>query len=317
LIAAGHIEPAKTILAWRRWNKLLQYVDKLPTHVHPVTGRIHASLNITATHTGRFACSDPNLQNIPRKTEDGRRIRGAFIAKQGYKIISADYSQIEFRLLAELANIETIKEHLRAGLDIHKVVASEVFGVPIGDVKDDLRNLAKAIVYGIIYGRGAKSLAHELEISIGQAKAYRNRFFQRLPGVRVFMHETTQTVRRLGCVTTMFGRRCSYPDIRSYDQGKRDAAEREAINARVQGSAADIVRRAMVRMDATLADAGLGAQMLMQIHDELLLESPTDEIEAAIPVIKQVMEEATLPDVVLSVPLVVEARAADNWDEAH
>jgi DNA polymerase-1 len=317
LAEEGHALPQK-ILEWRQVSKLKStYTDALPAFVNPQTHRVHTSYALAATPTGRLSSSDPNLQNIPVRTEEGRKIRRAFVADAGYKLVSADYSQIELRLLAEIADIPALKQAFRDGLDIHAMTASEMFGVPVAGMPGEVRRRAKAINFGIIYGISAFGLANQLGISREEAGAYIKKYFERFPGIRAYMDATKEACRRDGYVTTLFGRKCHYPDIRASNPSIRAFNERASINARLQGTAADIIRRAMVRMDAALAKERLSAQMLLQVHDELIFEVPEDEIARTLPVVKRVMEEAPLPAVALSVPLQVDARAASNWDEAH
>jgi DNA polymerase I len=317
LAEEGHALPQK-ILEWRQVAKLRStYTDALPTFVNPTTHRVHTCYALAATTTGRLSSSEPNLQNIPVRTEDGRKIRRAFIAAPGHKLVSADYSQIELRLLAEIADIPALKQAFRDGLDIHAMTASEMFGVPVAGMPGEVRRRAKAINFGIIYGISAFGLANQLGIPREEAGAYIKKYFERFPGIRAYMDATKEFCRKHGYVTTVFGRKCHYPDITASNPSIRAFNERAAINARLQGSAADIIRRAMIRMDAALAKERLAAQMLLQVHDELIFEVPDDEVPRTLKVVKQVMEDAPLPAVALTVPLAVDARAADNWDEAH
>src|SRR6267378_4198978 len=317
LAEQGHAFPKK-ILEWRQVSKLKStYTDALPTYVHPQTHRVHTTYALAATTTGRLSSNEPNLQNIPVRTEDGRKIRRAFIATPGHKLVSADYSQIELRLLAEIADIPVLKQAFRDGLDIHAMTASEMFGVPIKDMPSEVRRRAKAINFGIIYGISAFGLANQLGIAREEASAYIKKYFERFPGIRAYMDETRDFCKRNGYVLTLFGRKCHYPDIVNSNASIRAFNERAAINARLQGTAADIIRRAMVRMEGALAKQKLSAQMLLQVHDELVFELPDDEVAKTLPVVKKVMEEAPMPALDLSVPLAVDARAADNWDEAH
>jgi len=317
LAEQGHALPQK-ILDWRQVSKLRStYTDALPDYVNPTTKRVHTCYSLASTTTGRLSSSEPNLQNIPIRNEEGRKIRRAFIAAPGMKLISADYSQIELRLLAEIADIEPLKKAFREGLDIHALTASEMFGVPVKDMPADVRRRAKAINFGIIYGISAFGLANQLAIPREEAGAYIKKYFERFPGIRAYMDETKAFAKQHGYVATLFGRKCHYPDIANSNPSVRAFNERAAINARLQGTAADIIRRAMVRMDAALSKQRLAAQMLLQVHDELVFEVPADEVAKTLPVIKQVMEGAQMPAVSLSVPLAVDARAADNWDEAH
>lgn len=317
LAEQGHEFP-KRILEWRQVTKLKStYTDLLPTFVHPQTNRIHTSYSLASTTTGRLSSSEPNLQNIPVRTEDGRKIRRAFISTPGHKLVSADYSQIELRLLAEIADIPSLRQAFQDGLDIHAMTASEMFGVPIKDMPAEVRRRAKAINFGIIYGISAFGLANQLGIPREEASSYIKKYFERFPGIRAYMDQTRDFCREHGYVVTLFGRKCHYPDIRSPNPSHRAFNERAAINARLQGSAADIIRRAMIRMEDTLAAKKLSAQMLLQVHDELIFEVPDDEVENTLPVVQQVMQDAPFPAVVMSVPLHVDARAAHNWDEAH
>jgi DNA polymerase I len=317
LAEQGHEFPKK-ILEWRQVSKLKStYTDALPTYVHPQTHRVHTTYALAATTTGRLSSNEPNLQNIPVRTEDGRKIRRAFIASPRHKLVSADYSQIELRLLAEIADIPVLKQAFRDGLDIHAMTASEMFGVPIKGMPGEVRRRAKAINFGIIYGISAFGLANQLGIAREEASAYIKKYFERFPGIRAYMDETRDFCRTHGYVKTLFGRKCHYPDIRASNASVRSFNERAAINARLQGTAADIIRRAMIRMEDALVERKLSAQMLLQVHDELIFEVPDDEVAATLPVVQHVMQDAPFPAVLLSVPLHVDARAADNWDEAH
>ncbi|MEW6258192.1 MAG: DNA polymerase I, partial [Pseudomonadota bacterium] len=317
LAEAGHQLPQK-ILEWRQLSKLRStYTDALPAYVNPRTKRVHTAYALAATTTGRLSSSEPNLQNIPIRTEEGRRIRRAFVAEPGNLLVSADYSQIELRLLAEIADIPSLRQAFRDGLDIHALTASEMFGVPVEGMPSEVRRRAKAINFGIIYGISAFGLANQLGIPREEAGLYIRRYFERFPGIRAYMDETKAYCREHGYVTTLFGRRCHYPDIAASNPSVRAFNERAAINARLQGTAADIIRRAMVRMEPALAKAKLAARMLLQVHDELVFEVPEGEVEATLPVVREVMEQASLPAVALAVPLKVDARGAPNWDEAH
>jgi DNA polymerase-1 len=317
LAEQGHDFPRK-ILDWRQVSKLKStYTDALPEHVDPQTRRVHTTYALAATTTGRLSSNEPNLQNIPVRNEEGRKIRRAFIATPGHKLVSADYSQIELRLLAEIADIPVLKQAFRDGLDIHAMTASEMFGVPVQGMPGEIRRRAKAINFGIIYGISAFGLANQLGIPREEAAAYIKKYFERFPGIRAYMDATRDFCREHGYVTTLFGRKCHYPDIKSPNPSHRAFNERAAINARLQGTAADIIRRAMVRMDDALAGKKLSAKMLLQVHDELIFEVPDDEVAATLPVVQHVMQDAPFPAVLLSVPLRVDARAADNWDEAH
>ncbi|MGB6254405.1 MAG: DNA polymerase I, partial [Bradyrhizobium sp.] len=280
LAEQGHDFPKK-ILEWRQVSKLKStYTDALPTYVHPQTHRVHTTYALAATTTGRLSSNEPNLQNIPVRTEDGRKIRRAFIASAGHKLVSADYSQIELRLLAEIADIPVLKQAFRDGLDIHAMTASEMFGVPVKGMPGEVRRRAKAINFGIIYGISAFGLANQLGIAREEASAYIKKYFERFPGIRAYMDSTRDFCRAHGYVETLFGRKCHYPDIKASNASVRAFNERAAINARLQGTAADVIRRAMVRMPAGLKEAGLSARMLLQVHDELIFEAPEAEAEA-------------------------------------
>jgi len=317
LAEQGHDLPRR-IVDWRQLSKLKStYTDALPSYVNRETGRVHTSFALAATTTGRLSSSDPNIQNIPVRTEEGRRIRTAFVAAPGTKLVSADYSQIELRLLAHIADIPQLKKAFADGIDIHAMTASEMFGVPVAGMPSEVRRRAKAINFGIIYGISAFGLANQLGIAREEAGAYIRKYFERFPGIRDYMEATKKTAHAHGFVTTIFGRKCHYPQINSKNPSERAFLERAAINAPIQGSAADIIRRAMVRMEPALAAAGLNAAMLLQVHDELVFEVPESEIDASLPVIRRVMVDAPHPALDLSVPLVVDARAAANWDEAH
>jgi len=317
LAEQGHKLP-QVILDWRQVSKLRStYTEALPNYVNPKTHRVHTNYALASTSTGRLSSSEPNLQNIPIRTEDGRKIRRAFVAAPGKKLVSADYSQIELRLLSEVANVPTLRKAFQDGVDIHAMTASEMFGVPVKDMPPDIRRRAKAINFGIIYGISAFGLAAQLGIDGKEAGVYIKKYFERFPGIRDYMDETREFCREHGYVLTLFARKCHYPDIRSSNPSIRSFNERAAINARLQGSAADIIRRAMIRIEPELKKDRLNAQMLLQVHDELIFEVPESEIDRTIPVIKSVMQSAPDPAVVLHVPLQVDARAADNWDEAH
>ncbi|MFN3764473.1 MAG: DNA polymerase I [Aliihoeflea sp.] len=318
LAAEGHELPRK-IVDWRQLTKLKStYTDALPGYIHPETKRVHTSYALAATTTGRLSSSEPNLQNIPIRTAEGRKIRTAFIAEPGHKLISADYSQIELRVLAHVAEIPQLRQAFADGIDIHAMTASEMFGVPVEGMPSDVRRRAKAINFGIIYGISAFGLANQLSIGREEAGSYIRKYFERFPGIKDYMDATKAFARDNGYVETIFGRRVHYPEIRSPNPSVRAFNERAAINAPIQGSAADIIRRAMIRMEDRLAEAGLSETlMLLQVHDELIFEAPESQVEAAIPVIRETMEHAAMPALSMRVPLQVDARAASNWDEAH
>ncbi|MEO5758424.1 MAG: DNA polymerase I [Mesorhizobium sp.] len=317
LAAEGHELPRK-IVDWRQLTKLKStYTDALPGFIHPDTKRVHTSYALAATTTGRLSSSDPNLQNIPVRTAEGRKIRTAFIADKGNRLVSADYSQIELRVLAHVAEIPQLRQAFADGADIHAITASEMFNVPVEGMPSEIRRRAKAINFGIIYGISAFGLANQLSISREEASNYIKKYFERFPGIRDYIEETKAYAREHGFVETIFGRRIHYPDIRSSNPSLRAFNERASINARLQGTAADIIRRAMVRMDDALEKEKLSARMLLQVHDELIFETVEAEVEATIPIVRHVMENAAMPAVSMSVPLHVDARAANNWDEAH
>ncbi|WP_454811285.1 DNA polymerase I [Labrys neptuniae] len=317
-LADQGLELPRRIVAWRQLTKLKStYTDALPTYVNPKSGRVHTSYSLAATTTGRLSSSEPNLQNIPVRTEEGRKIRSAFIAAPGAKLISADYSQIELRVLAHVAEIPQLTKAFEDGVDIHAMTASEMFGVPVQGMDPQVRRRAKAINFGIIYGISAFGLANQLSIPREEASAYIKKYFERFPGIRDYMDRMKAECRARGYVETVFGRKMHFPAIESKNPSERAFVERQSINAPIQGSAADIIRRAMSRMDGALIKAGLSAKMLLQVHDELVFEAPEEEVEATLPVVSQVMEHAALPALQLKVPLQVDSRAASNWEEAH
>jgi len=317
LAATGHKVP-QLVLEWRQLSKLKStYTDALLEVINPETRRVHTSYSMAVASTGRLSSNDPNLQNIPIRTEEGRKIRKAFVAAKGHTLLSFDYSQIELRLLAHVADIAALKEAFREGIDIHALTASQVFGVPVKGMDPMVRRKAKAINFGIIYGISAFGLANQLGIPQGEARQYINAYFEKYPGIRDYMDRTKKEAHAQGFVTTVFGRRCHVPQINEKNPAIRSFAERAAINAPIQGGAADIIKRAMVRIPAALARANLAAKMLLQVHDELLFETPPSEVATTIEVVKQVMETADRPAVSLSVPLVVEVGQGPSWAEAH
>ena len=317
-LAAQGNDLAARILDWRQLSKLKStYTDLLPGFIHPDTGRIHTSYALASTTTGRLSSSEPNLQNIPIRTDEGRRIRTAFIADRGMKLISADYSQIELRILAHIADIPQLKQAFADGLDIHAMTASEMFGVPVEGMPKQVRARAKAINFGIIYGISAFGLSNQLGIPREEAGAYIKAYFERFPGIRDYMEARKAEVRAKGYVQTLFGRKIHFPQVKSGNPAERAFVDRASINAPIQGSAADIIRRAMIRMEPALAEARLSAKMLLQVHDELIFEVPEEEVDATIPVVRTVMAMAAEPAAMLTVPLQVDAAAASNWDEAH
>jgi DNA polymerase I len=306
------------VLEWRQLTKLKStYADALAGQIDADDQRVHTTYAITATTTGRFSSTDPNLQNIPVRTEEGRKIRQAFIAEPGHVLLSADYSQIELRLAAHVADIAALKEAFLAGHDIHAATASEVFNVPLDQMDALTRRRAKAINFGILYGISAFGLGNQIGVPQAEAKAYIELYFERFPGIRAYMERVKAECRTAGYVETIFGRKCFIPGIRDPNPMKRMGAERQAINAPLQGSAADIIKRAMGRVPAALQAAGLKARMLLQVHDELLFEAPEDEVQATASLVKDVMEGACAPRCELSVPLVVDTGWATTWDAAH
>ncbi len=316
LAAKGEKLP-QTILDWRGYSKLKStYSDALVQQINERTGRVHTSFSLAATTTGRLSSSDPNLQNIPIRTEEGRKIRDAFIAETGHVLVAADYSQIELRLLAHVADLPTMKQAFADGVDIHALTASEMFGVSLEDMDAATRRRAKAINFGIIYGISAFGLANNLGISRTEASEYIKSYFQKFPGIKAYMDAAKSEAHEYGYVKTLFGRKCHIKGISDRNQAVRGFAERQAINAPIQGAAADIMRRAMIRMPDAIAGVE-GARMLLQVHDELVFEVPEGNANELIEIAKKTMENAAMPAVNISVPLVVEAHAALNWNDAH
>ncbi len=316
LAATGEDLP-QIVLDWRHYAKLKStYTDALVNQINPHTGRVHTSYALAATTTGRLSSSDPNLQNIPIRTEDGRKIRDAFIAEPGHVLIAADYSQIELRLLAHVANLPTMKQAFSDGVDIHALTASEMFGVSLADMDGDTRRRAKAINFGIIYGISAFGLANNLGISRSEASDYIKSYFEKFPGIKAYMDDTKNEAREYGYVKTLFGRKCHIKGIKDRNQAVRGFAERQAINAPIQGAAADVIRRAMIRMPEAIEKVD-GARMLLQVHDELVFEVPEGQAKDLQDIVIKTMENAHMPAVNISVPLVVEANAALNWNDAH
>ncbi len=303
------------ILEWRSFSKLKStYTDKLPLQVSPHTGRIHTSYHQAVAATGRLSSSDPNLQNIPVRTGEGRRIRQAFVAKPGCKLLAADYSQIELRIMAHLSSDKGLLQAFSEGTDVHRATAAEVFGVKPMEVSAEQRRSAKAINFGLIYGMSAFGLARQLGIARGAAQEYIDLYFQRYPGVQSYMEATREQARAQGYVETVFGRRLYLPEIKSKNGQRRAAAERTAINAPMQGTAADIIKHAMIDLHAWLgSDTGLDITMIMQVHDELVFEVAEADLEAArAPITAHMCAAADL-----KVPLVVDIGSGVNWDEAH
>jgi len=308
-------ELAARVLDWRQISKLKStYTDALQAHVNPETGRVHTSYSIAGANTGRLASTDPNLQNIPVRSDEGRRIREAFVATPGHKIVSLDYSQIELRILAHVANLPEMKEAFAKGIDIHAMTASEMFGVPVEGMDPMVRRRAKAINFGVIYGISGFGLARNLRIPRSEAQGFIDRYFERFPGIRSYMDATVAFAKQHGFVQTLFGRKIHTPEINAKGPGA-GFAKRAAINAPIQGAAADIIRRAMIRMPAAIAD--LPAQMLLQVHDELIFEVEDSAVAPLIAAARATMESAADPAVHLSVPLVVDAGEGASWAEAH
>ncbi len=317
LAAKGHELPSK-IVEWRQLTKLKStYTDALQEQIDPITGRVHTSYAMAIASTGRLSSTDPNLQNIPVRTEEGRKIRAAFIAEPGHKLVSIDYSQIELRIVAHMAGEEALIAAFQNGEDIHAATASQMFDVPLEGMDPMVRRQAKAINFGVIYGISAYGLANNLGIPQSDAKAFINSYFERFPGIKTYMESMKKLGGEQGYVTTLFGRKMALPYIKDKNFARRGFAERQAINAPIQGSAADIIKRAMLRLPAAMREANLTARMLLQVHDELVFEVPDAEVERLISVGRQVMEGACDPVLSLRVPLVADAGVGDNWKEAH
>jgi DNA polymerase-1 len=314
-LAAQGAEVATLVLEWRQLSKLKStYTDALQGAINPDTARVHTSYSLVGAQTGRLSSNDPNLQNIPIRTEIGRQIRDAFVAERGNVLLAADYSQIELRLAAHMADVPALKEAFAAGEDIHARTAREMFGT----VDRDTRGRAKTINFAILYGISRWGLGGRLGVSAEEAQAMIDRYFERFPGIQRYIHETLETVRARGYSETLFGRKTWFPRINSKNQAERQGSERAAINAPIQGTSADIIKRAMVRMEPALAAAGLGhVRMLLQVHDELVFELPESDVEAAKPLILGVMAGAAAPAVSLDVPLGVEIGTGLSWGAAH
>ena len=313
LAAQGHELPA-TVLAWRQLQKLTgTYTDALMQQISEEDGRVHTSYAMAVTSTGRLSSNDPNLQNIPIRTEEGRKIRKAFVAEDGHVLMSADYSQIELRVLAHMADIKALKQAFADGADIHATTASQMFDVPIDKMDGELRRRAKTINFGIIYGIGAYGLSQRLGIPYEDAKNYIATYFEQYPGIKDYMDQAKAEAKKQGFVKTLYGRVCPTPEIKSSNPARRSYSERAAINAPIQGTAADIMKRAMIQVDRELDRSGLGAKMLLQVHDELVFEVPESEIDATAGLIRKAMENAAF----LDVPLTVEVGTGADWDAAH
>lgn len=312
-LADNHALP-KLILEFRSLSKLKStYTEKLPAEVSPVTGRIHTSYRQAVAATGRLSSSDPNLQNIPVKSEEGRRIRQAFIPANGYTMVAADYSQIELRIMAHISKDPGLLAAFAAGIDIHSATASEIFGIDVTAVNKEHRRKAKAINFGLIYGMSAFGLAKQLDINRGQAQEYIDLYFDRYPGVKQYMEITKENARANGYVETIFGRRLYLRDIKASNAMRRQYAERTAINAPMQGTAADIIKRAMINVDNVIQHQQLECRMIMQVHDELVFEIANDKVDEIIEIINHTMSSAAD----LAVPLIVDIGIGKNWDEAH
>ena len=317
-LAASGVEIATKVLEWRHIAKLKStYADALVDSILPETGRVHTSFSMVGASTGRLSSSDPNVQNIPIRTAEGRQIRTAFVAAPGHKLISADYSQIELRLVAHVANEASMIEAFQAGVDIHSRTASEVFGIPLDALDNETRRRAKAINFGIIYGISAFGLARQLGIPQSESRDYIASYFEKFPNIKVYMERTKTEAREDGFVSTLFGRRIHISGFTASNPAMRGFAERQAINAPIQGTAADIIKRAMIQLPPILAAHSISADMLLQVHDELIFEVPEEQANDATAVITAVMERAADPVVSLAVPLVAEAGIADSWAEAH
>jgi len=313
-LATEHDFPRR-ILDWRQLSKLKStYTDALQDHINKDTGRVHTSYSIAGASTGRLASTDPNLQNIPIRSEEGRRIREAFVAEEGKVLVALDYSQIELRILAHIADIPELKQAFKDGIDIHALTASEMFNVPLDEMTPDIRRQAKAINFGVIYGISGFGLARNLRIPRAEAQGFIDRYFERFPGIRGYMNDTKAFAKEHGYVQTLFGRKIHTPEISA--KGPRAGfAQRAAINAPIQGTAADVIRRAMIRMPDAIKD--IPATMLLQVHDELLFEVEKGAEDDLIAAARQVMENAAAPVVKLDVTLSVDAGKGANWAEAH
>ena len=317
LANAGHEFPKK-LLEWRALSKLkTTYTDALPNYLNEKTKRIHTSFAMATTSTGRLASSDPNLQNIPIRSEDGRMIRKAFVPEKGNLLISSDYSQIELRLIAHIADEKNLKNAFLEGKDIHASTASEVFNVPIEDMKPETRRNAKAINFGIIYGISAFGLAKQLNITRTEASEYIKAYFNKYPAIKEYMEETKKFAGENGYVKTLLGRKCIIADIKNKNPARRSFMERAAINAPIQGSAADIIKRAMILLSNSNELKELNTKMLLQVHDELIFETKKENTDKSIEKIREIMEVAHKPLLKMSVPLITETNSGTNWDEAH
>jgi len=317
-LAAQGVEIAAKVLDWRALSKLKStYADALVDDINPDTGRVHTSFAMAIASTGRLSSTDPNLQNIPIRTEEGRRIREAFVPAEGFKLLSVDYSQVELRLVAHIAGVAALKQAFQEGVDIHALTASQVFGIPIEEMDGETRRKAKAINFGIIYGISGFGLSQQLGIAQSEASAYIRQYLDKLPELKDWLDARKKEARERGYVETLFGRRIHIKGANDKNPNMRGFADRQAINAPIQGSAADVIKRAMIRVPTALSEAGLKARMLLQVHDELLFEVPVAEVDKTSEVVRRTMETACLPTLQLDVPLVAEAGVGDNWAQAH
>ena len=317
LAGKGHEFP-KLVLDWRQKSKLKNtYTDTLPEHIDPKTKRVHTSFLLAATTTGRLASSDPNLQNIPIKSKEGKEIRSAFVAESGHSIISADYSQIEMRVLAHVGDVKELKKAFRNNEDIHSITASQIFDCDIKKINEDMRRKAKAINFGIIYGISSYGLAKQISVSNPEAEQFLFSYFKKFPEIKDYMQETLKFCRKHGYVKTMFERKCHFPNINDKNHTLKSFQERAAINAPIQGAAADIIRYAMINIDKKILEKKIKSKLLVQIHDELLFESKDNDVKKEITLIKNEMENAIDKDFDFSVPLIVDANSAKNWNDAH
>jgi DNA polymerase-1 len=317
LASAGNLIVEK-ILDWRQLAKLKNtYTDSLIEQANKKTGRVHTSFLMSSTATGRLASSDPNLQNVPIRTSEGRKIRRAFVASKGYKLISLDYSQIELRILSHVANVKALQDAFISGADIHSQTASEIFGVSLNDVDSEMRRKAKTINFGIIYGISPFGLANQLRIDHKEATQYIDNYFKKYPEIKKYMEATKSDCRKHGFVKTIFGRKCFVVGINDKNPARRKFSERAAINAPIQGSAADIIKRAMIKINKDLAESNFKSKMLLQVHDELVFETPVNEVKEISKFLKNIMECCNRPALELKIPLVVDIGYGDNWDEAH
>ena len=313
----GH-EIAKFLLEWRQISKLKNtYTESLTQEINTETSRIHTSYSMASTSTGRLSSTNPNLQNIPIRTEEGKKIRNAFISEKGYKLVSLDYSQIELRLLAHIGKVNELKKAFDLNLDIHKETASQIFNKPIDKIDNNLRRKAKTINYGIIYGISAFGLSKQLNITRSDADFFLKEYFKKYKGILDYIDETTNFCKKNGFVKTIFGRKCFIAGINTKNPNFRNFAIRAAINAPIQGSAADIIKKAMIKIYKFFNKNKVKSKLILQVHDELLFEMPESEITYLTKEITNIMEKAILPDVILNVPLVVDVGKGDNWAEAH